>query len=103
MSAIMKPSEIYRKAARMLEKRQAVHTCSCLVIQEALGRIGDANFSPVTARYIALFKPDGKGESDIWGNEWAGDENSRRDCRVLALCFMVAIAEDSEITKRRIS
>lgn len=85
---------IYRKAAAIADKNMEA---SCVAIEKANGTWSVSGWSRLTYNYNNLFKPRNSGV--VWGNlwaDWSNDAtlNTRRQCRVLALCFMAAIAED---------
>lgn len=90
----MKPSEIYRMAAVAKERNPQEYYGSCMHISKAADAAG-ALSEPLLSAYREMMAPKGHGCGDFW---WDG-----ADERVLALCFMAAIAEDEEraATKRR--
>ena len=97
----MKRSEVYREAARLLEAGEYTYNWSCWTICQAKG-VPFYNFGePKPAEvddYEITFSPYNENADShtrhCWGRAW--DEDERRDCRILALCFMAAIAEDEE-------
>lgn len=86
-------STIYREAARLIERGEAEYSCTTVDLLE--GTIETApNGGPLTAAYMRL----------MFGWErWPIDASVdfERDDRVIALCFMAAIAEDEERSARR--
>lgn len=95
----MKASEIYRRAAELQDTGQY---SSCYAVNEAV--TGDARKPTKEAqKYAALFSPRENHDPDeSWGLEWADNPWfwGVNECRVLALCFMAAIAADEERAKR---
>lgn len=95
----MKRSEIYREAARRIEagstgcnQPTCYYSCCALAVLTAPEdgclngmRTGWSHYDAVRIPYAALFV-----ESDWWNVRAHSDE------RILALCFMAAIAEDEE-------
>ena len=86
----MKLSDVYRSAAVKCSKIDPVYA-SCYAINEAAGRHYQV-CGPESDKYSALFAPQTNYNDQAWGEEW-GNDTERRNCRVLALCFMAAIAE----------
>jgi hypothetical protein len=103
----VKRSEIYREAARLLESGSpGIYGWSCYAISLAEGlpfRVTDVvreyteTFSPFSGRRLRTVSA--RYRAHTWGTQW--DRSERHDCRVLALCFMAAIAEDEERSSRR--
>ena len=89
MTTEIKASEIYRRAAIRTWKEQ--NTYSCSAIADTAVAMGASYLGPLQ-EYSALFRPHVRL---LWGNAW-GDKDERRECRILALLFMAAIAEDEE-------
>lgn len=90
----MNPSEIYRKAAELIARGTQQHSCVAISIV--------VNYESFHERqsYGALFRPSRRvGSNDPWGEWWSEESKVCRDCRVIALCFMAAIAEDEESAK----
>ena len=93
----MKQSDVYLKAAEILEANGA-DGWSCWAIEEALGvpkhDVGEPRHELVMS-YEGIFKPEG---SDHWWGfafeKECGAEGAKQ-CRILALCFMAAIAESA--------
>lgn len=86
----MKRSDVYREAARRVAEGEEEFSCVAVIL---------AGPGAIT-NYEALMRPD--GHWGAWGSGW-GDPNAYvktyatiHDCRVLALCFMAAIAEYEE-------
>ncbi|MBM3460768.1 MAG: hypothetical protein FJX76_01575 [Armatimonadetes bacterium] len=84
----MRASAVYLEAARRIDDGR--DTFSCYAINAV--NWWDNYHSDL---FIKLFKPR-RGAFGLWGQEWGDDDKTRRSCRVLALCFMAAIAEDEE-------
>lgn len=83
----MKASEVYRKAARRISDYR--NSLSCIAILEA-----DQHERGLRERYSSLFSPHSfSTASTAWGYEWGA---GRRQCRILALCFMAALTEYEE-------
>lgn len=97
----MKRSEIYRNAARRIERKQ--NTYSCVAIEMACkGR----DYEDAKEFYGETMSPRGDGvmySFDFLDEEYADefDKQFARDHRVVTLCFMAAIAEDAEKRKRK--
>jgi hypothetical protein len=102
----MKQSDVYRKAARLIERRwqpverdgRPTQKFSCWAIVRALGKrryqFGPHDPKhPFVQDYESLFRPE--GEEWCWGKDWydSRDPNFQDNCRVLALCFMAAIVD----------
>lgn len=80
----MKASEVYREAAKFCFDNDSFSCCAITHKPDPEGLYRWA----LRKEYEALFKPEGGFYA--WGDMW-GDES--RKCRILALCFMAAIAE----------
>ena len=94
----MKPSEIYREAARRIEVE---NDYSCIVLAQATDPLYESGKADrfteeyeTVRKYVDMF---GDGNSIELQHRL---ENSQ-DLRVLALCFMGAIADDEERRSRR--
>ena len=94
----MKPSEIYRKAAQSMESQSYRSPYACDHIHNTV----DANRGGEKERRLFVRLRDrfakmcGKNPTAwIW---WPSRD---ADVRVVALCFMAAIAEDEERTQKR--
>ncbi|MDP2621578.1 MAG: hypothetical protein Q8P46_15640 [Hyphomicrobiales bacterium] len=100
----MKPSEIYLEAAALIDRDEEVYSCRA-VAKAAYGDNWSAEeWSFIVDPYAKLFKPlEASGLLEYWLKGQFSDWDERKAWRILALCFMAAIAEDSETTKRRIS
>ena len=94
----MKPSEIYLRAAEIIENDESEFACNAIAIA-VLGvgyLLHERNELPEVVRFTELFKP-----TDAyligWGNQWSPDNDMRQKaCRVQALCLMSAIAKWEE-------
>lgn len=93
----MKPSEVYREAALLVERgheRFACHAiCAVLFLEENA-------HNEYSKKFSEWFRPE---ESRVaWMVDYNGADDdpenmeTSQDRRVLALCFMAAIAEDEE-------
>ena len=94
----MKASEVYRKAAERIASRmfsQGEHYCACYAITLADKESEEEN----KAMFSDWFMPEGKFKEQYWFGD-TYDKEARKE-RILALCFMAAIAEDEERGKRR--
>ena len=97
MKRKLKPSEVYREAARRIAEPLAIQW-TCWEIENVLGiprhnpDVKEKDKHYLVRKYEAMFKPENSGH--CWGYAWGYEE--RLDCRILALCFMAAIAEDEE-------
>ena len=90
----MKPSEVYRKAAEMVAVENGY---SCCAVDAACGGKNILAWSPATTEYRRLF-----GMFDDFLPIWLfTSEEDPQGLRVLALCFMAAIAEYEELAARR--
>jgi hypothetical protein len=92
MGAMMRASEVYLRAARLMSGRYEFACCF------AITRVAQRTFgwnSPEASRFDDLFSPRRKKWA-WWGNQWSSDLAERRACRVLALLFMHQIALDEE-------
>jgi hypothetical protein len=78
----VKRSERYRKLARRFERGEQRYLCVVL---------GDS------CADLLLFRPK-RLPNHAWMGGWWGSVLNKRsmDCRILALCFMAAIAESEE-------
>lgn len=93
----MKPSAIYRKAARHVEEKL---TASCTAISYIVTGSHRKECAEAEA-YARLFSPSERSRSStLWGTQWGREVNEAdaywlaiRECRVLALLFMSAIEE----------
>lgn len=84
----MKRSEIYREAARRIEQSDEVRAC-CRVLSEIQPH-ADSGVCHACVTHSAFEAYFGRNtQSGFW---WPLNE-ANRDARVLALCFMSAIAE----------
>ena len=98
----MKPSEVYREAARRMAENENASEFSCIMIERAQG---DSYRESDIDEYNSFFKPENE-DAYAWGWRFATDnifdyrdpyvQATANDCRILALCFMAAIAEDDE-------
>lgn len=79
----MKSSQIYRKAAELVDSDQCEFSCSSITYQ---GR-----FHNERRIYIELFSPP--RASYVWGDMWSKNPDKVKNCRVLALLLMAAISE----------
>lgn len=84
----MKDSEIYRRAAELIDARQ--YYFSCNAVDAAAGKPYD--LTPQRGIYNEIFKPR-RDSCGAWGAYFGEDVSG---CRVLALLFMSAIAADEE-------
>jgi hypothetical protein len=90
----MKASEVYLKAAmRMAAKKDCF---SCTSIERASNGQGE----PFIKKYAAIFKPCGVETEGIWFGDCACRTDENLGVRVLALCFMSAIAADEDRSTR---
>ena len=97
----MKASEVYRKAAKEVADLPFMngHRCCCGAIRTALQDASKEVREGAVARFAEVFKPRGKNIEYYWFGDYEDVEN--QEPRVLALCFMAAIAEDEERGNRR--
>ena len=87
-------ADLYRKAAKAIESgdlyrgEPVAYACHAL----ELAHEGEHTFLCVAMK--AIFAPD--SQYHAWLNPWstAGDFSTPHDVRILALCFMAAIAEN---------
>jgi hypothetical protein len=96
----MKRSEIYREAAKNMRRGAhindyVIYGC-CDAITAVVYDHGEA-----AEDFAEMFRPRRNEAPDThnlayWGIGWSDDEDERNDCRILALLFMAAIAEDEE-------
>jgi hypothetical protein len=88
----MTDAEVYREAAELVFCSK--HRFSC----EAIGLVGRSGFKGWELKFLYsdLFAPEGCDQYDPWGDDWGNTTAERRECRVLALCLMAAIAESEE-------
>ena len=94
----MKRSEIYREAAKRMENGKYCFSCFAVAIVA-----GESSNGSAVKFYERWFKQRGSGSAwmvDFPGHE-PEDMASARDRRVLSLCFMAAIAEDEERSRKR--
>ena len=94
----MTPSEVYLKAAELLEANGA-NGWSCWAIEDVLGVPRHDEGDPrheLVLDYENLFKPE--GSDHWWGFVFEEDCGpvKAKECRILALCFMAAIAESAQ-------
>lgn len=85
----MKPSEVFKKAANILEEN--IKTTCC----DAIGAAQDCHWSAQTKSktlFEEFFKPDGVDPSDCWMGELCCPD--AKEHRIWAMLFM------AEITKR---
>jgi hypothetical protein len=99
----VKASNIYRKAAKLIEDR-VQHSCanegtiqfSCCAVAEAAGIFKTWNYPPNTpSRLVDEYRHIFDGEFSFYGSEDGNNE------RILALFFMAALAADDERSKNR--
>jgi hypothetical protein len=83
----MKSSEIYRKAAESLATGKSTTQWSCWAVRYA-DNGSEFIASKREERYDRMFRPH--PQCNAWGLMWGDD---KKDCRILALCFMAAISE----------
>ena len=81
----MKDSEIYRRAAELVDESEYRHSCC------AIDEIVDGKNPPLRAQYDYLF--NARNGYYAWGNYFGGTLTEIKSCRVLALLFMAAICE----------
>ena len=91
----MKASEVYREAAKQMELGYANFCC------HALTRVGGYG---LCAKMKKLYAPRSLSsawmeDSDDGKGSYLGTES--HNYRILALCFMAAIAEDEERSRKR--
>ena len=90
-----KRAAVYREAAYRVEF--GFHSFSCWAIEDVLvvplhgEETKEKDKHPLVRSYEKTFRPEACGWTHNWGVYWNGDE--RRDCRILALCFMAAMVE----------
>jgi hypothetical protein len=84
----MKRSEIYREAAEIVSQRRPFLEYAC----HALRRLG----LPCDEFESYMWPPDRTPDQNRWSGFWGAPDAESQDCRVIALCFMAAIAEDEE-------
>jgi len=101
----VKASEIYRKAAQILERDEYRDTIpgACSAIADAaypdkdrLDSYNAVDGKPILRDFEYLFCPH-EVAFGYWGREWSDEgfnDLQALDCRIVALCFMAAIAED---------
>lgn len=96
----MNKQDTYLEAARLAAQDEIRDPGkgACSAIAEAMYAQEDryvafdkAHNSDEVNNFIALFQPAGSAYG-YWGNEWGNDDEERKECRVLALCFMAAMA-----------
>ena len=90
----MKASEVYRMAAELVEKDMQF---SCCAVDVACSHKGVLDWSPLTNKYRRVFGDDNGHLSIIPFN----CDDDPKGLRILALCFMAAIAEDEERAARK--
>lgn len=86
----MKLSEIYRNAAKLIERNKTAF--ACFAIDDAC-RGNRLLAKEPQLEFSGLFRPIGKGANESWFRDAGSTPDERRNIRILALCFMVAIAE----------
>jgi hypothetical protein len=100
----MKLSEIYRKAAELVERGVVRDSPqgACSAIADAMyprlarhDAYEKARHSAAISTFITTFHPsdDGAGHGLYWGAGWGDTREEQTAGRVVALCFMAAIAE----------
>ena len=90
----MKLSEVYRKAAEMIAVRNIY---SCCAVDMVCGSKNMNDWSPATKEYQQRFG----NKNGFLPISYFTDEEDPRGLRILALCFMAAIAEDEERSRKR--
>lgn len=90
----MKASEVYIEAARQIEAGDSRFSCSTIALVGGFYDKWDTagHMPPILTRYIETFA---ENERDLQEKieDWQGDQrDDPRDIRVLALCFMAAMA-----------
>jgi hypothetical protein len=87
----MKRSELYEEAAERLD---GGYDCGCCAA------IYNANpiDSGAERAFAELFRPDNATNGVYWWDGCCCEDESTRGPRVLALCFMAAIAADEELS-----
>lgn len=86
----MKRSAIYLEAAQIVD---AEYSGCCVAISAAAHDDPHYFDCPEARAFARLFAPR-RVHYYYWGEQWPIEE--RTDCRILALCFMSAIAGDEE-------
>lgn len=88
----MKRSEIYREAAQIVAHGECSRSCYAI---NRVQRLYSSDRNAVQQAYVDTMLD---GEYATWALDWGGDGDSQKahDIRVLALCFMAAIAEAEE-------
>lgn len=100
----MKLSTIYKRAAQTMERSPAHSSYgACSAIEDS--RRAGALQNRAKQDMVALYRQDARAAGGVYHSYWgmnfseSGDAVEARDCRVLMLGFMAAIAERKE--KRR--
>lgn len=100
---MLRPSQIYRNAAKLLEDKLQYWSCCAISRASGYAEIYQLNTSPplesqlLVRRYVLLMCPDGSDELTL--SQKMGqlqDEIEDRDHRIMLLCLMAAIVEDEE-------
>ena len=99
---MMKESEIYLKAAELLDANKGetykfMYGC-CDFINNFSTDKQLCRFMPPVDKFAELFAP--RHNELYWGDQWSDDADERYQCRVLALLFMHQIALDEERGKK---
>jgi hypothetical protein len=81
----MTPREVYLAAAERVFLGQ--NNYSCLAVDDAQEKGVFETWSPLCKKYRAVFSQDGSGHLYLFN-----DEENAKEIRILALCFMAAIA-----------
>lgn len=90
----MKDSEVYLRAAELCSKSDeyGYYTFSCMALGDLCGWA--EQFDRLRYEYAELFKPIHVMFGESWFGSDFGEEGARNsNYRVLALCFMAAIAK----------
>ena len=94
----MKPSQVYREAARLLERKEVITCCPAISTAERpyhdeRGHNGECRLDQLEGPFREFFWPD-NGQAYWWGSPKV---KANQDARVIALCFMAAMAESGDL------
>jgi hypothetical protein len=95
----MTDAEIYLQAAEDVAVGISRYSCLAardVAITDSFAMSGLEDAERVFSAYGNLFAPQLSKLNTLWGVKWGRTEAERRECRVLALCLMAAIAESEE-------
>ena len=90
-----RPGDVYRRAAKWLAARPLDSGDGMC---DAIGASAMPNDCLAACRKVQIFCRSARPVLIWWGAEWSRDDLAkRRECRLLALCFAAAMADEGDL------